>query len=552
MLAERNDPCPCGSGRKYKKCCMPDAVTTRIRAAGQAVSGRPPAAAGQADPYSTLRVIEARLATRLTRFAHDRFGEDAHLRALEEFDPEDEELEIDDDELQLFLPWFLFTWRDASPAASPPRRADSPPPRAAARTGAAAPTIAEAYLEARGNRAEAAHRAFIEKTGAQPFSFHEVIHSEPGKGLWLRDVLRGSELEVTERTASRSAGRGDILFARVVPFETCAMLVGLGATPLPPIEKIPVLELRKELRSAHGDISIDLLHAQSVALRLLYLEARDRLWNPPPLEIHNTDGDPILFHTLTYEVESAEAAFRALHPLSGRATENELLDGAEFDKDGRLHRVDFPWTKRGNRAHKQMHNTILGYLEITGRALTVEVNSARRARRIQAAIRRRLGDKARHLKTETTTHEALAAEHDPEPKRVPRRKPDREPAGGSITQPGPQPGHDPMPQPGPQPGRTSSSQLHSGAFDTLPEAQAALRRFTEAHYDSWPDQKIPALGGRTPREAVRDPDGREMVEALLLDFERKSARLGAGPAAFDFERLRDRLGLTTPTRRGPK
>src|SRR5579863_6959626 len=24
MLAGRNDPCPCGSGRKYKKCCQPN------------------------------------------------------------------------------------------------------------------------------------------------------------------------------------------------------------------------------------------------------------------------------------------------------------------------------------------------------------------------------------------------------------------------------------------------------------------------------------------------------------------------------------------------
>jgi hypothetical protein len=22
---DRNDPCPCGSGKKYKKCCKPDA-----------------------------------------------------------------------------------------------------------------------------------------------------------------------------------------------------------------------------------------------------------------------------------------------------------------------------------------------------------------------------------------------------------------------------------------------------------------------------------------------------------------------------------------------
>ena len=34
------------------------------------------------------------------------------------------------------------------------------------------------------------------------------------------------------------------------------------------------------------------------------------------------------------------------------------------------------------------------------------------------------------------------------------------------------------------------------------------------------DQKIPALGGKTPREAVKTADGREAVEALLNGAER--------------------------------
>lgn len=44
-----------------------------------------------------------------------------------------------------------------------------------------------------------------------------------------------------------------------------------------------------------------------------------------------------------------------------------------------------------------------------------------------------------------------------------------------------------------------------------------------SHWEGWVDLKIPALRGRTTREAVRTPDGREAVEALLLDFERGRA-----------------------------
>ncbi|MDX9996312.1 MAG: SEC-C metal-binding domain-containing protein, partial [Rhodocyclaceae bacterium] len=35
----RNDPCPCGSGKKYKKCC---GATGAVRIAAPATSTRPP------------------------------------------------------------------------------------------------------------------------------------------------------------------------------------------------------------------------------------------------------------------------------------------------------------------------------------------------------------------------------------------------------------------------------------------------------------------------------------------------------------------------------
>ena len=42
----------------------------------------------------------------------------------------------------------------------------------------------------------------------------------------------------------------------------------------------------------------------------------------------------------------------------------------------------------------------------------------------------------------------------------------------------------------------------------------------QGHWQNWIDEHIPALGGKTPRQAVKTPDGKESVEALLLDAER--------------------------------
>ena len=44
----------------------------------------------------------------------------------------------------------------------------------------------------------------------------------------------------------------------------------------------------------------------------------------------------------------------------------------------------------------------------------------------------------------------------------------------------------------------------------------------QSHWQNWINDRIPALDGKTPRQAVNTPDGKESVEALLLDAERHS------------------------------
>jgi hypothetical protein len=55
--------------------------------------------------------------------------------------------------------------------------------------------------------------------------------------------------------------------------------------------------------------------------------------------------------------------------------------------------------------------------------------------------------------------------------------------------------------------------------DADPEMLAAAQAMIHDHYMGWIDEAIPALGGRTPREAVRTPDGRRKVEDLIRSFE---------------------------------
>ena len=76
------------------------------------------------------------------------------------------------------------------------------------------------------------------------------------------------------------------------------------------------------------------------------------------------------------------------------------------------------------------------------------------------------------------------------------------------------------------------------APDLLDDPEMAdVREQISAEFERrWLDVQIPALGGRTPREAALDPIGRHELERLLVSF-------GDGPNLMDVARLRKALGL---------
>jgi len=75
------------------------------------------------------------------------------------------------------------------------------------------------------------------------------------------------------------------------------------------------------------------------------------------------------------------------------------------------------------------------------------------------------------------------------------------------------------------------------------QPQATVQKQVE----SWVHQKIPALGGRTPIEAVRDPEGKQVVEALLLHWERHGEKdVSPNQSRPDINAVRRLLKLPLP------
>jgi hypothetical protein len=413
----------------------------------------------------------------MVQFAEDEFGE-LLREAWKDFNMSDFPKTIEDAgaEVEIFMPYFLFQWD--------PER--SPRSKRASRDG----VVARCYVAEESERLSETERLFIEQATTQPISFYEVLRSDPGRGMAVRDVLTGEETEVIERMASQTARRGDILYAQIWHEPEPAVLGCCAPLCIPPQKKVEVIELRKRLRKKiakqNRDLSKDDLLRYADAIREIYLDIRDAMHAPP--RFANTDGEPLHFHTLTFRVGSVEVAFQALAPLAVGFSRDKLLDRAEFDPSGEMRSVEFDWLKTGNRKMKTWENTILGNIKISKGRLVAEANSAERARRLRKEIEDRLGLGGTHESTVSQTLEG--ARESPPPK-------------------------------------SAEASDGQAKFDELmrdPEVQKRMRETIQKEVESWLYKEIPALGGRTPIEAVRDPDGKEAVEALLLQFERNDEK----------------------------
>jgi SEC-C motif len=97
MKLGRNEPCPCGSGKKYKHCCLNAPAV-------------PPAAPADLT-WRRLRALLDGFPTEMLRFTVGVYGPSALHEAWHAF-TRDDDLEFDPETplMQLFMPWFFNSW----------------------------------------------------------------------------------------------------------------------------------------------------------------------------------------------------------------------------------------------------------------------------------------------------------------------------------------------------------------------------------------------------------------------------------------------------------
>lgn len=482
----RNEPCPCKSGKKYKKCCQ-------TRESNQ-----------QATEFFWYRLRESRnsLIKKILSYINQKYGDEAIQAAWEDFYLEEDQIfDADSLELQLFMPWFFYSW---CPAEDYPWRGGFTPTALCP----AKSLIGSSQVQ----RLDLLQQQYLEKCLLEPFSFFEILEVTPGKGFKIEDVFRGQKLDVVEKSASQAAKAGSLLFGKPVTIQGLTTLEACSSIFFSPAEKISLIHLRRQLEKEYSTITSEILFKHERDLLDHYQALYKKLVYPEMPKLTNTDGEPLLPQRLIFNIDSPEDVFEALHDLCFQETRDTLLEDAKFTPNGELLAIDFPWLKKEKGQKKVAAPTVLGHLSVKDAKLIVQVNSMERAEKFKKILKDR---KLNHIIYKTSLIEPVESH-------LNKLWEKRDAAGGEREHP------------------SSEKNL----LMENPEVQEKLAEIMQSHYAQWIDEKIPALQNKTPREASKIKEGREMIEALLLDFEQRTeTHPQPGVSRETFQRIREKLGM---------
>jgi SEC-C motif-containing protein/antitoxin Xre/MbcA/ParS-like protein len=274
LSISRNARCPCGSGRKYKRCCLADEEQAVREARFDDAVGR-----------------------RIQDWSADQFDDEIGS-ALEEF--VGPERVMDDDDIQIFATWFH---NDRELAGG-----GTPAERYAARSDLAAP-----------------ERDAASQIAAAWLGLYRVVAVEPGRSLTLEHLLDGTRVEARSPHVSREAIRWDILLARVMDGDPPSLW---GPTRF--FEPCEEPELRAELARLAGSPLGDLdEQALACAFRRHALELMRFL--PPSRSAEPSfftlEGDPVVFGSAIWVVHDVAAVAERIRELAG------LLPGDPLELD---------------------------------------------------------------------------------------------------------------------------------------------------------------------------------------------------------------------------
>lgn len=284
--AGRNDPCPCGSGKKHKKCCLAKTAPTDTYTAGERQNAleRLMRFAGREEFTKAFAVAEAVF-----------WGEWMDGRSAGEL----EQAMALQESRTAFVEWFAFDHALSDDT-----------------------TIVDRFLARERGRLRTGEERYLERMRLSHVRPYEVTRVRPEEGLDLRDLWSREVIRVQERVGTRQLVQWDLLATRVV----------LGPAGLPVVDGQPYLlpataaaPLMKRLRRAHRELKRD-EPATGLAtffkrVAMVYHHAwLDRVALRPPPRLRTTEGDDLVIARVIFDVRDRDALVAALaaHPALER------------------------------------------------------------------------------------------------------------------------------------------------------------------------------------------------------------------------------------------
>lgn len=480
----RNDPCACGSGKKYKKCCLSADEQDR-----ETLHSPMPWDLVDSD-WKKLRNLEGEIINNdLLSFIENELPENTLETAFQDFLLESDLPDSFLNALQesIFIYWALFDW-------IPAEYSDNDLCDGFLKSEQ---TIAQLYLEKYEHSVNNAKRKFFKAMENSYYSFYIVEESKSGISLTLNDIFLGTEHVVKESKASTILEKGDIIFCRIITLNNISIVVGFMPTVLDANDHLKLLDCKELFKD---NLTLERLKTLKAELKMICLAFVMEKHNQKTI-LRNTDGDDLEFHIHTYELKiKPREVFEKLIPLIFDRDPEPFLETAKKTKSGELKEITFHWSKKGNKLHESWDNTTLGHLKIKGTKLTVEVNSRKRSDKIKKLLIKYLADNAVLIKsTKKTPEQAMKSK-------------------GSL------------------PKRIETEEENAATKETLQEIM-------QMHWVSWVDSKIPVLNDMTPREARKTESGRQKLAALLVGFEQHNKKLKDLATLIPIDYLRQELEM---------
>lgn len=475
MKIGRNDPCGCGSGKKYKKCCL------NLDQSNNLVDFT----------WMKLREADDQVNIKLMKFLEKEYPSELE-QAFDEY-----LCYMDEDEFPMakteeniacgFVPWAAYHFI--------PQKEDDINDM----------TAAQLYEKKYLNRLSLYERKILKAAITEQFSYYQVMSTQPGKTVRLKDLFRGGEVTVYDRLASENLNISYVLLAKVVTVDDCSLLCGNYVVSMPPQFALSLEDIKYMIALDGEPITTAILKEYEHEIREFFIDACIETENQPFPKLQNTDGEDFILSKLMFSTKaSIETITERLVDLNFDETKDEILERATYDQDGHLVEVSFPWLVKGNKKHKAWENTVYAHLTIKPKELIIEVNSLERAEHAKEEMSKRLLELATY---KTTVHESLNDELDTKQHELPK----------SIN------------------------------LDDHPELKVKMDEMLKNHWHNWLDQPLPALNGVTPRKAAKNKEGRERLESLFAHFHASNLKLKENnlqQPPVDLSFLRHELGMS--------